>query len=149
MRLIGRYPRLFRPSKEMENFHNLLGPAVFCLCRKCAAGLYRANLRQRRWSVGQHCGGGHATQVVNERVEIIVAKPDPIHIDHRHGESGSAEQLRQRRRFDPWMSAGDDPALGAAGFDQAGAKRGQAVAASDGADQRRIRLERTADQLQG
>jgi ComF family protein len=47
------------------------------------------------------------------------------------------------------MGARDDLALCAAGFDQAGAERGQAVAAGNGADQWRVRPERAAEQLQG
>lgn len=130
----------------MENFQYFFGSTAVALLKKEFASSPRLRLGHRRCALGQHSCRPHRPEVADQRIEVLIAEPDTVNVDHRHVEACSNQQLGKAGGFDPGMGAGDDAALTTACLNQTCSQRGQAVAASDGADQRRIGAQRTADQ---
>ena len=122
----------------MENFHLLLGPAA---CSQLRKGFTRDQIlpaRKRSWTFRQHRTGAHFPQVFDQGLEAGIAKGNPVDVHDRHGKTRGRQQPRQRRCFDPRVGPRDHAAFFPAGFDQAGAQGGQAVAAGHCTDERSV-----------
>ena len=126
----------------MEGFHRLgrlagVGAAQECRAQPClprATGTDAAPL-------GQQVGHADRAQVRDQAVERRIADRGPLDIDHRHREAGTGEQTGQRRGIDPRVRAGSDNR--AIGGQQRAAQERETVAADEGAEHRRIGLERS------
>ena len=132
----------------MEDFQDLLGPALSTFGKEGQTSLVELGLRHWRCARGKHRSRGHGSKVAHQRIKARIAQPHAVNVDHGHAEIGRGQQLGQGCGVDPGMASRDNASFVATGIDQGGAKDGQAIGTGDGPDQRRIRRKSSSDQSQ-
>ena len=132
----------------MQNFHGLFGSAAGPPPLEGRGGTGGGRFRKGRGTLCHHVRRCHAAQVSHQTGQADVAKPDAVNVDHGKGKSGSGEKSSERCGLDPRVGPGYRAAGWTVCFDQRCAKRRQAVASRDGANQWRIGSQRATDQLQ-